>query len=218
MRNVRVIYKKLGRMKYVSHLDMNRYIPRLVKVAKIPAKYTEGFNRHLCLTFALPLSLGTESDYDMFDIKIVDDDYTDEMVADALRQNAAEGIEIVSVGPIKMNATELKFAAHTVVFKDEDTDLLKDLEWFLNGNVIIATKKGKKCKVTEVNVAEHIKSISTELADNTLTVKVVLPAGNTGNLNPVLLLNAYCEAGNRRPQSVSYYRDMLYTENMEIFA
>jgi len=218
LRNVRVVYKKKGRMKYVSHLDMNRYIPRLVKVAKVPAKYTEGFNRHLCLTFALPLSLGTESDYDMFDIKIMDDNYTDEMVADALRKNAAEGIEIISAGPIKMNATELKFAEHTVVFKDEDKELLCDLEKFLNGNVILATKKGKKGKVTEVNVAEHIKSIKTDLNDDTLTVKVILPAGNTGNLNPVLLVNAYCEAGNRRPQSVSFYRDMLFTENMEIFA
>lgn len=217
MRNVRVIYKKLGRMKYVSHLDMNRYIPRLVKVAKVPAKYTEGFNRHLCLTFALPLSLGTESEYDMFDIKIVDDNYSDEMVAEALRKNAAEGIEIVSAGPIKMNASELKFAGHTVVFKDEDRELLKDLEKFLHGNVILATKKGKKGKVTEVNVAEHIKSIETDLSEDTLTVKVVLPAGNTGNLNPVLLVNAYDEAGRKKPASVSFYRNMLYTENMEIF-
>lgn len=204
-------------MKYVSHLDMNRYIPRLVKVAKIPAKYTEGFNRHLCLTFALPLSLGTESNYDMFDIKIIDDEYTDEMVAEALSKHAADGIEIVSAGPVKMNATELKFAEHTVVLCDDNAELLNDLERFLKGNVILATKKGKKGKVTEVNMAEHIKSIETELKGSCLTVKVVLPAGNTGNLNPSLLVSAYCEAGNRRPQSVSYYRNMLYTENMEIF-
>lgn len=217
MRNVRVYYKKTGRMKYVSHLDMNRYIPRLVKVAEVPAKYTEGFNRHLCLTFALPLPLGTECDYDMFDIKITDDTYTDKMAADALTEKAAEGIEIISVGPVVMNATELKFAEHTVVFKDDDTELLQNLEKFLHGNVIIATKKGKKGKLTEVNVAEHIKSLKTVLNKNTLTVNVILPAGNQGNINPVLLVNAYTEAGNKKPQSISYFRNMLYTENMEIF-
>lgn len=217
MRNVRVIYKKLGRMKYVSHLDMNRYIPRLIKVAKIPAKYTEGFNRHLCLTFALPLSLGTVSDYDMFDIKITDDDFTDDMVKEQLNKFAAEGIEIVSVGPVVMSATELKFASFTVKYIDSDMALLKTFERFLNGNVILALKKGKKGKITEVNVAEHIKRIETYLDGNELTVKVVLPAGNTGNINPVLLVNAFCDAGNKKPQSISYSRDMLYTENMEIF-
>ena len=45
LRNVRVFYAKRGRMKYVSHLDMNRYMVRLFKVANIPAWYTEGFSK-----------------------------------------------------------------------------------------------------------------------------------------------------------------------------
>lgn len=217
LRSVRIVYKKLGRMKFVSHLDMNRYIPRLVKVSKIPAWHTEGFNKHLYLTFALPLSLGITSEYDIFDLKITDDDFTDEMILEALKSNAAEGIEFVSCGSAVFKTAELSFASYTVIYKDGDRSLLTSLEKMLNGNVIIARKKGKKGKVTELNLAEKIKSINTELDENTLTLKVVLPAGNTENINPVLFLDAFESLGSRRPEVVTVSRDMLYTSQMEIF-
>mgnify|MGYP003450518871 FL=1 len=217
LRSVRIVYKKLGRMKFVSHLDMNRYIPRLVKVSKIPAWHTEGFNKHLYLTFALPLSLGITSEYDIFDLKITDDDFTDEMILEALKSNAAEGIEFVSCGSAVFKTAELSFASYTVIYKDSDRSLLTSLEKMLNGNVIIARKKGKKGKVTELNLAEKIKSINTELDENTLTLKVVLPAGNTENINPVLFLDAFESLGSRRPEVVTVSRDMLYTSQMEIF-
>ena len=204
-------------MKFVSHLDMNRYIPRLVKVSKIPAWHTEGFNKHLYLTFALPLSLGITSEYDIFDLKITDDDFTDEMILEALKSNAAEGIEFVSCGSAVFKTAELSFASYTVIYKDSDRSLLTSLEKMLNGNVIIARKKGKKGKVTELNLAEKIKSINTELDENTLTLKVVLPAGNTENINPVLFLDAFESLGSRRPEVVTVSRDMLYTSQMEIF-
>lgn len=204
-------------MKYVSHLDMNRYIPRLVKVSRIPAWHTEGFNKHLYLTFALPLSLGTTSEYDIFDLKITDDTFTDERVLNALKENAAEGIEFVSCAPAVFKTAELSFASFTLLYKDGGGELLRSFEKMLKGNVIIAQKKGKKGKVTELNLAEKIKSIETVLLGDTLTVKVVLPAGNTENINPALFLDAFEASGNRRPESVTVSRDMLYTAEMEIF-
>ena len=62
MRNVRLFYKKLGNMKFVSHLDMSRFIIKVIRMSKIPVWYSEGFNPHPYITFALPLSLGFESD------------------------------------------------------------------------------------------------------------------------------------------------------------
>jgi hypothetical protein len=85
-----------------------------------------------------------------------------------------------------MKTSELSFAEYSLTIKDLDVEYLKNFEKFLNGNVIIATKKGKKGKVTELNLAEQVKSINTELNDNVLNINVVLPAGNTGNINPVL--------------------------------
>lgn len=217
MRNVRIIFAKRGRMKYVSHLDMNRYMTRLIKLARVPAWYTEGFNQHLYMTFALPLSLGVTADYDVIDMKVTDDSFTDKQIFDALSACAAEGIEILSVSQPWMKVPELKFASYTLKFKDEDNELLKSLEKLLKGNYIPAEKKGKKNKVTLLNLAEKIKALETNREDGVLTVNVVLPAGNDETINPALFLQSFQSAGNRRPEVVLINRDMLYNERMERF-
>ncbi len=217
MRNVRVFYAKRGRMKFVSHLDMNRYMVRLFKVASIPAWYTEGFNQHLYLTFAQPLSLGITTDYDVIDLKITDDAFTNEMVLKCLQEKACEGIEILNVAEPWMKVSELTYAAYTLVYKDSDNELLARLEKLLNGNCIPAEKKGKKNKITLLNLAEKIKSIETNREEGVLTVKVTLPAGNTETVNPQLFLQSFTSAGNRSPEVVIINRDMLYNERKERF-
>lgn len=204
-------------MKFVSHLDMNRYFTRLIKVSGIPAWHTEGFNQHIYLTFALPLSLGMTTDYDVVDIKITDDNFSYEDVVNALNEKAADGIKILSAGPIVMKTPELSFAKYSLSFKDDNVQLLEKLERMLHCNVIIANKKGKKGKVTEINLAEKIKSIKTTLDNNELKVEVVLPAGNVGNINPSLFLDAFCDAGNPSPFEFTVNRDMLYNAEMQIF-
>ena len=79
MRAVRLNFSKTGRAIYISHLDINRMMTRAVRRAKLPMWYTEGFNPHPYLTFALPLSLGQSSDCEYMDIRI-EGDITDEEI------------------------------------------------------------------------------------------------------------------------------------------
>ena len=217
LRNVRITYSKQGRMKFISHLDMNRYMTRLVKISKIPAWHTEGFNKHLYLTFALPLSLGITADYDIVDLKIIDDDFSDEMIVDALNKNAAEGLEFLTAGPIVMKTAELSFALYELTVKDSDAEYLNSFKEFSLGKVMITEKKGKKGKVTLLNVAEKIKKIDCNIKDNELKISVILPAGNTENINPTLILNAFKELGNREPGVFLVNRKMLYNAALEEF-
>lgn len=217
LRNVRIIYSKQGRMKFISHLDMNRYMTRLVKISKIPAWHTEGFNKHLYLTFALPLSLGITADYDIVDLKITDDGFSDEMIVDALNKNASEGLEFLSAGPIVMKTAELSYALYELTIKDNDAEYLNAFKEFSFSKVMITEKKGKKGKVTLLNVAEKIKKIDCNVKDNELKISVVLPAGNTENINPTLILNAFKELGNREPEVFTVNRKMLYNAALEEF-
>ena len=204
-------------MKFISHLDMNRYMTRLVKISKIPAWHTEGFNKHLYLTFALPLSLGITTDYDIVDLKIIDDNFTDEMIVDALNKNAAQGLHFISAGPIVMKTAELSFALYELTVKDSDAEYLNSFKEFSLGKVMITEKKGKKGKVTLLNVAEKIKKIDCDIEDNQLKISVILPAGNTENINPTLILNAFKELGNREPEVFIVNRKMLYNAALEEF-
>ena len=86
LKTVRLLFSKMGRAKYTSHLDINRMMTRAVRRAGIPLWYTEGFNRHPYLTFASPLSLGFESEGEIMEIRLVEDMPLEEVTA---RMNTA---------------------------------------------------------------------------------------------------------------------------------
>ena len=75
LKNVRLFFKKDGPLRFVSHLDMNRVMTRILRLSKVPVWYTEGFNPHPYITFALPLSLGFSSEYEVMDFRLDDDNF-----------------------------------------------------------------------------------------------------------------------------------------------
>ena len=99
MKTVRIWFRKIGAAKYISHLDLNRCMARAMRRAAIPAWVTEGFNPHLFLTFALPLSLGQEGLDESMDIKLPDD-FPIETLPDRLNA-VLPPMSSASVGPAK---------------------------------------------------------------------------------------------------------------------
>ena len=73
MDKLRLRFRKTGRAVYISHLDLMHTMQRAFSRAGYELKYSEGFNPHLYITFALPLSLGMESDYEVLDTRVTDD-------------------------------------------------------------------------------------------------------------------------------------------------
>lgn len=63
------MYSKIGRAKYISHLDLSATIRRGLLRAGIALKYSEGFNPHPYISVALPLPVGAESLCELLDIR-----------------------------------------------------------------------------------------------------------------------------------------------------
>ncbi len=189
MKNVRIYFKKLGRMKFVSHLDMTRVMSRLIRKSGIPVWYTEGFNRHIYMNFALPLSLGFEGNCEIMDIRINDDSYENSKILERLSAVCPDDIEFYAVtNPIK-HTKEIGFAEFKLCF-DELTDELKEkLTEFFARESVICQKKGKKGKIKEVDIMPKIKSSS--IKSN--SIELVLTAGSEDNLNPTLVMDAFFE-------------------------
>ncbi len=208
MKDVRVFYRKSGPLRFVSHLDMNRYLPRLIRLADLPVWYTEGFHQHLYLTFALPLSLGFNSEYEVVDIRLTEDDFPLAEIKRRLNEKAVNGLEILSVGEPKCKPGQIGFCRYKVEFL-EVIDTAR-LESFLNSEEIIIEKRNKKGKYNKVDIAPKIKDFVLDGKYLTLT----LSAGND-NLNPTLLLDAFF--GEDKKAECIITREMLYTAEMEQF-
>ncbi len=211
MRNVRVFFTKNGRMKFASHLDMNRLMTRVIRRSGVPIWYTEGFNQHPYITFALPLSLGFTSDYEIMDIRIMDAEFSNEMVKSALNSVFPDGLVVTDVCDAVLKTGEIAFAEFLITFESNDKSFAQSLEEFLLQEAIITEKKTKKGKMKEIDMAPCIKSFSVSNGDS-VELSIVLAAGGENNLNPTLLLSAFGET--------PYYtvcRKMIYNSAMECF-
>ena len=190
MRCVRVWFKKMGMSRYVSHLDLMRAMTRSVRRAEVPLWYTEGYNPHPYLTFALPLSLGMESLYESMDIRI-EGDSTNNEIFELMKGSMPPGIEIVSVEDPVDDPKKIAFGEFDLLFDTEDADKLKALiESMLSAESLIVQKLGKQGRkkvLKDINLLEYLNSYSLTSNGNRVKLTVVFPAGSTTNINPSLL-------------------------------
>lgn len=220
MRCVRVWFKKMGMSRYVSHLDLMRAMSRTVRRANLPLWYTEGFNPHPYMTFALPLSLGMESLCESVDIRI-EGESTNEDIFNMLKGAMPPGIELISVDEPKYDQKYITFGEFDIFFDGEkDTEaiarLIKDS---LQSDEFIVQKLGKKGRhkvLKDINLIEYVKSFDISIILDKVRLTIVLPAGSTTNINPSLFAD---EIIKRHGGNLSYtiVRKALYLENMEKF-
>lgn len=194
MRNIRVFFKKFGMVKFTSHLDMNRYMSRALRRSGLPVWYTEGFNPHPYITFALPLSLGFESKYEIMDTRMVDDDVSDEQVMSRLNAVLPAGLEVFKVSDPVQKPGKITAASFGIYFETVDIEFAEKIENFMERDSILTRKKGKKGKISEVELAGRYTDLSVKRADGGVRMTLTLPAGGSDNVNPMLYLSAAAEA------------------------
>ena len=122
MREVRLRFSKTGRLKYISHLDINRAMSRALKRAGIPLWYTEGFNPHPYMSFSLPLSLGVESLCESVDLRITGE-ITNKEIKDRLNSVLPEDLKIVDVYDDFRDNSEIVYSDYVYKFEFADNDL-----------------------------------------------------------------------------------------------
>lgn len=193
MINVRTVFTKTGRAKYISHLDLMRCMTRALKRSSLPIWYTEGFNPHAYIMFPLALSLGTESRVEIMDFNLVENVPFDEIKS---RLNAVlpENIQIVSASVQQCKHTEIAFSRYTMAFESDDMsaeELNKSFADFMAQDKIEIEKKTKKKGISLVDIRPYIDIKNAGVDGNTLSVDVILPSGIPFNLNANAVADAY---------------------------
>ena len=190
MRCVRIWFKKMGMSRYVSHLDLMRAMTRAIRRANLPLWYTEGFNPHPYMTFALPLSLGMESLCESMDIRIVGESNNEELF-DMLKDSMPPGIDIISVDEPQYDPKHITFGEFDILFDTDKAEELKtDIEAMLSKDELIVQKLGKKGRhkvLKDINLMEFIKDYKVSSMGERVKITLTLPAGSVTNVNPSLL-------------------------------
>lgn len=192
MREVRLRFSKTGRLKYISHLDINRAMSRALKRAQIPLWYTEGFNPHPYMSFSLPLSLGVESLCESVDLRIIGDITSDE-IKNRLNNVLPQDIKIVDVYDDFRDNSEIVYSDYVYKFEFKDNEAaFEKIKNVLSSDEIIALKKGKQGRkrvMKETNIKSFIDKYSISIRNDVIVLNIRLLAGPEKNLNPSLLFD-----------------------------
>lgn len=152
--------EKGEKVKYISHLDMQRLFQRALRRAKLPCAYSQGFNPHMLVSFACALPVGVCSKAEYAEVVLERFVPPTECMA-RLNEVLPDGVKI-------LNACEPKDTDPTVgsvIALAEYSFMLKDsgsvqdkLDSMLKKEEILIEKKTKKGFAT-VNVRNMIHSV-----------------------------------------------------------
>ena len=218
MLRLRATFEKTGRAKYISHLDLNRCMLRIFRRSKLPVWYTEGFNPHPYYSFALALSLGFESDCEIMDFNITDDNMPIDTIKDRLNEVMPEGMRIVDIAPQIQKITAIAKAEYTFDLKSEETDeLFKAVENLLTSPEILIEKKTKK-GIKTVDLKPDMEVLSCVVVGDSVKMKMRLPAGTKTNYNPTLFVEALRKSCEIPFEMANIRRTGILCENNEKFS
>ncbi len=178
MADIRVCFSKMGQMQYISHLDLQRAVARMLIRSDLPIAYSEGFNPHPKLNIALPLSIYQEGEREYFDFKLTEDVSLD-IVKEKLQKSSFPGMDILDV-TLAVGKLTTKTAVWRLEFETQMTAL--ELEEKVSGEMLVA-KRSKKGEKT-VDISPMLKFISAYNEENRLIARFRLNAAGNDYLNP----------------------------------
>lgn len=187
MKDYRVVFEKRGRVKYISHLDLNRCMLRAIRRSGLPAWYTEGFHPHMYLMFPLALSLGAESICEVMDIRLTEELPPEEILS-RLNPALPEGLRAYAVREPKHVTQDIGSAEYEVTLCGED--LAAKWDAFLAQEQILIEKKTKK-GMKEMDIRDKISMVDSRAEGDALRLTLRLPAGNEGNINVSVVTDAF---------------------------
>lgn len=212
----RLFYTKTGRLKYISHLDTNRLMQRTLKRSGLPVWYSEGFNPHIYITFALPLALGLESEYEVMDFRLTVERPADE-IAEKIQDSFPEGMKVLSVAKPVLKPHDISSALFEVkLISSQPQRLLEEWNAFLDRSEILTEKKSKKGMKT-VDIRPDISVTASEMTENAFCLSLVLPAGPEKNISPLLVLDAFSKISSVQPEHTSVLKKTVYDKSGKLF-
>ena len=210
LNTIRAWFTKTGEASYISHLDLQRVMGRAMRRAKLPVWYSKGFNPHIYMTFALPLSLGQESLVESVDFRTEEENLDFEAMAAALSEALPRGIEVKKMYLADTDAGKIASAKYQVRIVGDWTKALEQYNAQPQVLVEKKTKRGSK----EIDLKEQIGQVEHWLRDGETCFALTLPAGSSGlNLNPSLLLQYLEEQYGLPAAQANVLRVAIYTED-----
>ncbi|MGN1013808.1 MAG: TIGR03936 family radical SAM-associated protein [Butyricicoccus sp.] len=221
MFKARMKFSKTDEAAYISHLDLMHCMQRAIARAQLPVWYTEGFNQHIYISVALPLSTCYSGECEFLDFNCTADKIPDDAVE---RMNAVmpRGLKVLDIYPLSnggQKVREIAYSKFEITWEFDNgvpESFCADVEQLFARDEIRIMKRSKRGE-KEVNIKEYIKGLSLQPDTDCVRAYAVLGAGNN-NLSPEYITKTILSAFPQyEPDGVRYHHLMTYDTNLNEF-
>lgn len=159
---VRATYRKAGRRKYLSHLEVARAFQRGIRRAAIRVRHSQGFHPKPKISFGPPLPVGYESDCEFFDAEIVGSPDPADLM-ERLNARMPPGLEVTDAREIPKGDESIfigiRSSTYRVLPRSMPTTAPQDIEAFLAMEEV-PIRQTRKGRARTVDLRRQVQSIS----------------------------------------------------------
>lgn len=202
-------FGKQPRLRFISHLDLQRFFQRALNRTGLPVAYTQGFNPHPVMSFASALALGWTSEYEILDFKLsvpMGRQRTEEAVRAALPVDLPV-LEVRMVDDRHPAPMAMVCAADYAIALEDAPALLTAAEDFWARDEVMAVRKTKSGE-REIN----IRPLALALVPVEGGFRARLRLTERDTLKPDLLIAKLAEMAGIEPPAARIHRLCLLGE------
>lgn len=205
-----VVFEKMGAHRFLGHLDLQRAMQRALRRSGLPVTYSQGFNPHLQLSFAAPLSVGIQGEREIMEVPLSETISEADFLAklnDTLPQNMKAKAAVLQED--KVAPAMARMAAATYVLRPDEhfEQLMAAVPGFLSQERIPFMKRGK-AGIRE----EDLRPLIYNLMAKGDTLVTVLATSSKGTARADLLFTSLCEFAGVAPPRCLITRTALLDE------
>lgn len=220
---LRIAFRKEGRLRWLSHLEVLRAIERTVRRSGLPIAVTQGFSPHMKIAFGPALPVGTAGRREYADIWLTRYTVAEEAL-DALSASAPHDLAPFEARYVNAKSPSLTAALTIALYEIrahgeeiEKTAVHAALERVLGRGELSVEHKGK----TKVfDLARSVpKDVRVEAVDGGVAIELPVRMGPEGSLRPEALLRAALADAGIEASAVHTTRlDLLVEDEKEVWS
>ncbi|MCF8000243.1 MAG: TIGR03936 family radical SAM-associated protein [Halanaerobiales bacterium] len=189
---IRAEYEKRDELKYISHLELMNTFRRTFRRAKLPVKYTQGYNPHIIFSMSQPLPVGMIGYSEYFDLELKEK-ISFNLLKNEINKFLPEGIKVFEIVEISDDDKSLQAIVNTARYEyemsleNDDINAEKIISEFLDKDEMEITRYRRKKDDRLIDLAPMIYN-GKVVKDNIW--EFTISTGSSGNVRPQEVVRA----------------------------